>query len=1222
MPSLQTLGEFKSSFSRLGDELQIRAELELPPDELLLPPNEPVDGPVPGAEMSPEAFDETGEPFADGDRQAGDSQGSELINFGDLGDFLGGDMAQPEEFAGGDSDLSLDASEEFPEELPGSEEAEFGAFIDSIPDTFDQTDDGGALSGMEDEEDTGLPPGLLNGFADEIEEAGRDTSADDDFDLDDDFSDIPGEDLTEDFSVAEPAGGDDLGLGDDFAGEDFSVEDLSGDDLLSDDSLGDDFADLGLDEIPGEELSEAEPEMAGEVPGEDNGNLDRIDSVKLADVESGGSVELFSEEGSIGIPESDDEFSTADLPGDEDFGGQRLSSEEAAGESFGDEILGDETLGDFEDFASGESPELAAELPAEDFAAGMDSSVFDDSAFDGSGESLFDEGAGLGAGDGEEALDLPAVEEIPLAVEEGITGAEGGDETDFSDDDDSFDMGEGSADFDTSAVLEEISGDSFDNFKLDSDALAGNFDLGGEAAGLGEEFNELEEFSLSGIDNVFDGASAPVKPGAARGRGRAARKEVSEVEEINLTDDELEELQKTLSSYPLNLRIACEELIAEQVVAPDLMSRLVKLLITGASAKETAVLAGQILGRTISIPKGFEKKTGAALEEEQSSFAYIFVHNFLPVLRLFMMAALLLLSVGYLSWKFIYTPLKAESIYKLGYERIAAGEYSRANDRFLEAYKILPKKPWFYRYARAFRGAKQYTLAEEKYRELLYFTASKNKRRIPEKSAVLEYADMETNDIGNYQSADEILRHNILDYYPFDRDALLALGDNSLAWGEYEYDRYEDAREYYAQYMERYGRSDPLLERMLKYFIRTDVLEEVLALQTYFMASASRQISAPALAEMGGYLLDKRYEKVKGVPNQYLDAIGGIREILLRAVRQDSMLPESYYHLARYYRYFENYNDEKLTLDLAVRVFDAANEGSPKRIGYHIDTLSRYGEVLIKGKEFFPAEETLIKGINIYQDALSRRLLKRSPEFGRLYANLGDLEYFVKDGDMRSALDYYRLSELNGWVPPEIQYRMGAASFQLRQWGAAQDYLLAAYRETQPNRRILYALGNVSYMRGNYFAAQGYYDRLLDMLNSDRERLPVIIPSDDEKEQDLAERLMVAQNNMGVVLEALTDRTGNNSYRSRAQGLYADSQRAWDVLTRNPRSMTRMRPSPEINAPSVNPAYLNVQNSLRPVPGYDPQFFLRIDKDLLESSPWEELAPPGYRLSEGIYTGR
>ena len=68
--------------------------------------------------------------------------------------------------------------------------------------------------------------------------------------------------------------------------------------------------------------------------------------------------------------------------------------------------------------------------------------------------------------------------------------------------------------------------------------------------------------------------------------------------------------------------------------------------------------------------------------------------------------------------------------------------------------------------------------------------------------------------------------------------------------------------------------------------------------------------------------------------------------------------------------------------------------------------------------------------------------------------------------------------------------------------------------------------------------------------------------------------------------------------------------------------MIRIRSSPYITVPGVNPAFLNVLNSLRLIPGYQAHFFLRIDRDVFEPSAWESLAPPGFRLSEGIYTGR
>ena len=1110
MPSLRALEEFKSSFDALGGELQIMESLDTPHDDLPLPDSEPMtvakhyeeaedQFPEASLESVPMGMEEA---FPENGQEGGDS---DFIDFGDLGDLLGGgtDTPLPDDSQIMDTEDFLSESDDS-SGADGREES-LGDFIDSIPDDFPSQD---------------TPPGLLNGFADEIEAERESETAPQD---------------------------------------DFSAGDFSADDFSLDEEAAADSGEADLEESKELEFPDAEEPLEEMFP-----DFDLENSLELQGEDPYSPVEGASESNAETQAEPDSGAEDFDIPeelpaeGDFDYGG--------------DQEFSGMDLGEFSEADAGEEPEIGTEET--DF--GEDSGELEDFDY------------------------AEPVESAPVA----------GEPVEQAGDDDGFDMGGEALDFDSDAILEEIPGDSFDNFNMDSGSLAGNFDLEHEddfGGGFGDDF------SIPGLDRE------PGKKPAARD---VSGEPGDEVEEINLTEDDLEQLQNTLSSYPLNLRIACEEIIAEMAVPPDKLSRLLDLLITGASARETAVLAGQIMDRTIVIPKGFEKKTGESLEAEQSSFAYIFVHKFLPVFRLFMMITLVALSAGYLCWKFIYTPLRAQKIYNLGLDRIEAGEYARANERFREAYKFHQNKSWFYKYARAFRDERQYTLAEEKYQELLYFTASKNKKRIPEKKAVLEYADLETSYIGDYEAADRILRRNILDFNPWDKEALLALGDNALMWGEYEKDRFEDAREAYARYMERYGRSDPLLERMLKYFIRTDNLEEVLNLQSHFMSSAKRIISSLTLAELGGYLLDKRYEEVKGVPNVYLDSIGGIREILLRAVSQDRMLPESYYQLARYYYYFGNFHEERLTLDLAVRVFEIAKEETPKRIKFHIYTLRRYSEVLVAAREFFPAEESLIKAVNLYQDGLSRRLLTRSPEFGRLYADLGDLEYFVKEGNWQRALEYYRLSEQSGWAPPEIQYRMGAAHYQLREWGSALDRFFTAYRETSPNRRILFALGNVSYMRGNYFAAQGYYDRLLEILEADRSRLPRISATDDETELELAERLMVAQNNLGVTLDALTERTGNNSYRSRAHGLYADSERAWDILTRNPATMMRMRPSSEINAPGVNPAFLNIQNSLRPTPGYEAKFFLRIDKDIPEPSPWEELAPPGFRLSEGIYTGR
>ncbi|MCA1948999.1 MAG: tetratricopeptide repeat protein [Treponema sp.] len=746
--------------------------------------------------------------------------------------------------------------------------------------------------------------------------------------------------------------------------------------------------------------------------------------------------------------------------------------------------------------------------------------------------------------------------------------------------------------------LGEPSLSEFDEFSLGTETIEG---FGSETAAEKTETGftgmpAMEDFSLAGIDDLFKQPEEAPRGPAPKGRtAKAAEPKGVTVEEISLTEEDYKKLEATLASYPLNLRIACEELIAEQAVVPDQMAALIKMLVNGASAKETAALAGRLLGRSIQIPKGFEKKTGEELEAEQASFAYIFRHRVLPILGLFVFVLLVSASLFYLTFEFIYTPLKAESIYKKGYERIEAGDYQRANERFSEAFGLWRNKSWFFKYAQKFRDKRQYIYAEQKYEELLRYYPR-------DKKGALEFADFEATYLNNYSKADRILRDHILEYSLEDKDGLLALGDINLAWGDSDPkqygDRYEEARKAYARYMGRYGREDPVMERMLRYFIRVDNLAEVLSMQSYFMESEKRKISGMSLAEMGGYLLDKKLQVVTGVPDKHIAQIEGLREVLQRAIKRDKNLPEGYYHLARYFSKFGKPSDEKAMLEMALNAFEKAPELSGRRIGYHIDTYRRYASLLRDNREFISAQAQLIAGIGVYEDAVQRKVLARNPEFGRLYADLADIEYFSA-GNYDEALKHYALALAHGWAQPETQYRMGVIYYTKKSWPEALEKFFETSVEFPLNRRLLFALGNTSYLRGNYFAAHGYYNRLLDMLETERSRFPMLVPNDRPEHMELVERLMMARNNLAATLENLADATGNASLRSQALALYAESSRAWDLITRDPKSMIR--------SDSKNLAYLNTRNALYPVKNYERQIYIYLDKDVLEPSPWEKL---------------
>ena len=1149
MPSLSALNEFRNSFDNIANEKTDVLSKDIPFDELTLP----------DTEAPPFEFPSRDAPILDDSSDKSSGVGD--FDFNALLDSLPADDAPPPPIDDILGDISPPADDNLPTDQPLPDDTspiDDVSFTDetppvdnALPDSDFQENSSDKPSPVDDVDDASIMNELWSGLSDKTESAPADSQSEDLGDLD---------------LGGEGAGGEDLGdldlSGEGAGGESSGGEDLGGLDLSGEGAGGEDLGDLDL---------------GGEGAGGESSGGEDLGNFNLDGLDTGG--EGIGSENSDGSQDLDGGLPDFNLPEFEQTPDTGSSDNEQVEDAF----------------------DLGGEKRDGTFSTGSEDTPFPDlegaNENDGTG-SDFNEGAdgetGIPESDASFNFDNPLPDLSAQADSEFDTGG-----TNISQDSGVEDSG-------GLPEIEDLGDFSSDSIDLNDEPVPPT------AGNLSED-----DFALPGLDEIFDKGkietiSQPApKKGLFGGKKKAAVEELPEaedVEEIKLSQEDLEKLLKTLSDYPLNLRIACEELIAEKVLAPQQLSKLIRLLINGAYAKETAEFASEILGKKIVIPKSFEKSTGAALEAEKASFAYIFVHNFLPVLRLFAVIAALALSVIYLGYKFIYIPLKAESIYKRGYERIPAGEYQRANELFHEAFVTHRKKKWFYLYAEGFRDQRRYMLAEGKYDELLRYYPR-------DKKGVLDYASLETNYLMNYDKANRILQQQLLDYAPDDYDGLLAAGDNFFAWADSNpsrfFDKYEDARFSYARILEKYGWQSPVVERMMKYFMRIDDLKEVLNLGNWFNGGRGRKLSPESTAELGGYLLDKQLEKVKGVPDPYVESIGSVRAMLLQAVREKPNLPEPHYHLARYYKNLGNIYEERLTLENAIRAFNLAETETVRRRLYRVDTHYRYANLLTNNKEFFTAEEQLVRGIELYEDFLSRNLISPSPQLGQLYAASGDLEYFVKTGDMQAALNDYKQAEKYGWSPPEIQYRMGAAYYQIEDWGNALGYLFRASADLPLNRKLLYALGNTAYKRGDYFASQGYYNRLLDILENQRIRLPVLLPNDNSEFLELGERLMMARNNAGVVYEALADQTGNREYRSRALSLYAESARAWDSITRNPETMVRMHFTDMLGAPGVNLGFLNASNALRPAPDFKPEIFIRIDKDVLEPSRWEELAPFG-----------
>lgn len=710
--------------------------------------------------------------------------------------------------------------------------------------------------------------------------------------------------------------------------------------------------------------------------------------------------------------------------------------------------------------------------------------------------------------------------------------------------------------------------DGFDGFSLDEDFLKTGLD---STAGIGDDFH------IPGFSDFTSGAARAGVSELPSGGGKPQKKEIP----LQISDADFNKFLSILASYPLNLKIAAEEFLAGDVGTEVQKMEFVHHVIERTSVRKLAHSLEGYLNRFIPIPKDYEKKTVEEYEREKSSLKYVFMNRILPAAILFTIVAVLSFCTVYLSYQFIYRPLAAESLYARGYAAIEDGRYTQSLELFDQAVRKWDKKPWYFKYARAFRAKKQFANAELMYTRIL--DRFKN-----DKAGGLEYAEMLRTELRNFEKAETILKRRLLDNFVNDKDCLMLLGDTYLDWAEEEPEKYEDARHTYASLIELYGPQDPFLARMMRYFIRTNNLKEVLPLKEHFTDKRAK-IGAPDLVELSQYLLEKRYMPSPGDSQQLIDKIEDVRTLLERAVDSDGTSPEAHYNIGRFYIY--NYKNMQAAnaLTEALKQFEKASSMSPKRVMAHVDAYRLLGEICRDDGEFLKAQGYYGDGITLYETQRENRSVRPDPRVGVLYADFADIDYFISN-DLDGALYNYRKSidELND--TPSVRYRVGYIMYQKQDYEAAMDAFSRSHSEMPDDRNVLYGYGNTLVRRGDYYAAQGYYERLMDLLEAERLRKGIVLPQARVDHGSFVEEYMRTANNLGVILDHLARRTGDSRKKARALDLFAESGRAWDTLTRNPETMVR--------AQGANLSYLNIQTVTHPRSGYESEIFADIPRTL------------------------
>jgi len=701
----------------------------------------------------------------------------------------------------------------------------------------------------------------------------------------------------------------------------------------------------------------------------------------------------------------------------------------------------------------------------------------------------------------------------------------------------------------------------------------------------GVEEYDLDEFSLEGLGEplgVEEGAEAPPPPEEEIPAEAPVVEEQFPEElaipgegELTFTDKQFKAIKRTLSRLPRNLKIAIEELIAEKGLEGEELRSLLALLIDGAAPSAIAERVSRLTGQRIVLPKVFERLTGVAFEERRRTFAYAFRENILPIVRVVLLSLGILGLLTFLGYRYVYRPLYANYLYRQGYSQIDKERYRMANDSFDKATSVWVFKNWFFRYAQGFTEKQQFQLAAEKYEQLL--------RRFPrDRRGKLAYASLLTFHLAGYERADkllgEVLAQDMKDY-----DALLARGDNYLEWAQEDESRYAEARFAYASIIDYYGERDEVLMRMLRYFIRTDKFDETRTLKAYLDEKRSLRVDtglyASTYAELAGYWIDKgNYDSVP--------------DMLFKAMDRKMNQPNIHYQLARYYRYVQDPREEETALKAAIELLERMQPLDKRHLFMLIDSYNRRGETFWRREEYLEAEENFQKAINRIEDAQGRKIFGQREEFGLAYKNYGDLYYYISR-ELEPALDLYLKAINNRYETPDLNYKIGYIHYAADRY---EDALLAFSKvvdQRPSNVNALYGLANSLYQRGYYSSAQGYYLRLLNLLESREERIPFLQIYENPEHNALVEYIMKVYNNLGVTLKQLADRSRDPEKESKALVNMTFSSERFDLLSRDPVTVER--------GLTKNLAYLNQGGILYPTSDFQLQIYTRLPIDLQAS---------------------
>lgn len=564
----------------------------------------------------------------------------------------------------------------------------------------------------------------------------------------------------------------------------------------------------------------------------------------------------------------------------------------------------------------------------------------------------------------------------------------------------------------------------------------------------------------------------------------------------------------------------------------DVLQQLIPMLLLGEEEYNIAELIDKYVPESVikeketpPAPAGAKPKR-KVIHTEESLRVKDFQKDLQNITKYSFILVFVVILLGFLFWKVIWTPARAGYYYNQGINSIKLEDYKNAEAKFLAGKSISgPDNKWYNKFAKAYEGKKEFIAAKKKYTEAL-------ENKPLDKETIFNYANYFTIIYPpRYEDAvklyERLLKKEPNRFEYIDRTAQLYVlwGDRtSTVTSEGAADQmshYDQATSLYQNYLMKNPKHVGSYYQLLDIELRLTNSEKIDQYYDTIDQFNRQAVSVPILTKLGRYYTD----------NRRLDRAKKVFEKLMAANPQ---LDESHYEYARYLTINYDYIRAIFEVSNAIRLND--------KMGKAYNLL---GEILY-------INDTIPNNI-ILAKAQFEEAERYSPNYYKPLANLGHIYFFNNlsfadpQEKLKLAFDYYKKAYINYSTYKEkkddlLVYNLGWLYYYEKGFDEALDLFMKLYIEEPYNPVLSYALGNTYYNMylqsrnrdvNKLNLAKAEYDKAIEYYQAIANKISYI-NANLERHREVYGQLARCYNNRGVIYASYAKQDRKGEYEEKA----------------------------------------------------------------------------------------